>query len=375
VVLSAATLLLLASAAVAQVSSIEGDVKDQTGQPLKGALVKIDRIDIKGHYQVKTDKKGHYFHTGLPLGRYKVTLEVDGKDVDNVNNVTTKLGESTVQDFSMKESMERSQSLAKAAESGTLTKEQERGMSAEQKAALEKAAKEREQAMSKNKALNDAFNAGMQAMQGKQWDAAIAAFNKAAETDPKQSVIWAQLADAYSQSASQKTGADAQASLDKGMEAYGKALELKPDDAAMHNNYALALVKAKKIPEAQAELAKAAQLDPPNAGRYFYNLGAVLINSGQNEAAGEAFKKAIDTDPNYADAQYQYGMYLLGKAQMTPDGKITPAPGTKEALSKYLELKPNGPFAESAKGALAGLDATVTTQYENPAAQKKGKKK
>jgi tetratricopeptide (TPR) repeat protein len=375
VVLSAATLLLLASAAVAQVSSIEGDVKDQTGQPLKGALVKIDRIDIKGHYQVKTDKKGHYFHTGLPLGRYKVTLEVDGKDVDNVNNVTTKLGESTVQDFSMKESMERSQSLAKAAESGTLTKEQERGMSAEQKAALEKAAKEREQAMSKNKALNDAFNSGMQAMQGKQWDAAIASFNKAAETDPKQSVIWAQLADAYSQSASQKTGADAQASLDKGMEAYGKALELKPDDAAMHNNYALALVKAKKIPEAQAELAKAAQLDPPNAGRYFYNLGAVMINSGQNEAAGEAFKKAIDTDPNYADAQYQYGMYLLSKLQMTPDGKITPAPGTKEALSKYLELKPNGPFAESAKGALAGLDATVTTQYENPAAQKKAKKK
>jgi len=375
VALSAATLLLLASAAVAQVSSIEGDVKDQNGQPLKGALVKIDRIDIKGHYQVKTDKKGHYFHTGLPLGRYKVTLEVDGKDVDNINNVTTKLGESTVQDFSMKETMERSQSLAKAAETGTLTKEQERGMSAEQKAALEKAAKEREQAMSKNKALNDAFNSGMQAMQGKQWDAAIASFNKAAEVDPKQSVIWAQLADAYSQSASQKTGADAQASLDKGLEAYGKALELKPDDAAMHNNYALALVKAKKIPEAQAELAKAAQLDPTNAGRYFYNLGAVMVNSGQNEAAGEAFKKAIDTDPNYADAQYQYGMYLLGKAQVTPEGKVIPAPGTKEALAKYLELKPTGPFAESAKGALTSIEGTVATQYENPTAQKKGKKK
>jgi tetratricopeptide (TPR) repeat protein len=375
VALSAATLLLFASAAVAQVSSLEGDVKDQNGAPLKGALVKIDRIDIKGHYQVKTDKKGHYFHTGLPLGSYKLTLEVDGKDVDNVNNVRTKLGESTSIDFNMKETMQRSQSLAKAAETGTLTKEQERGMSAEQKAALEKATKEREQAMSKNKALNDAFNAGMQAMQGKQWDAAIATFNKAAEMDPKQSVIWAQLADAYSQAASQKTGADAQASLDKGIEAFGKALELKPDDAAMHNNYALALVKAKKIPEAQAELAKAAQLDPPNAGRYFYNLGAVMINSGQNDAAGDAFKKAIDTDPNYADAQYQYGMYLLGKAQMTPEGKVIPAPGTKEALSKYLELKPTGPFADSAKGALATMETTVVTQYENPAAQKKGKKK
>src|SRR5208282_3797355 len=90
--MSAAALLLFACTASAQVASLEGDVKDQTGQPLKGALVKIDRLDIKGHYQVKTDKKGHYFHTGLPLGSYKVTLEVDGKDVDNVNGVHLGLG-------------------------------------------------------------------------------------------------------------------------------------------------------------------------------------------------------------------------------------------------------------------------------------------
>ena len=44
-------------------------------------------------------------------------------------------------------------------------------MSAEQKAALEKATKERQAAMAKNKALNDAFNAGMEAMKTKQWDA------------------------------------------------------------------------------------------------------------------------------------------------------------------------------------------------------------
>ena len=147
--LSAATLLLLASAAFAQVSSLEGDVKGEDGAPIKGALVKIDRKDIKGHYQVKTDKKGHYFHTGLPLGQYKITLEVDGKDVDSVDNVRTTLGESVVNNFSMQETKQRQQSLAKAAETGTLTKDQERGMSAEQKAALEKAAKEREQALSK----------------------------------------------------------------------------------------------------------------------------------------------------------------------------------------------------------------------------------
>ena len=373
--LSAAGLLFMASAAFAQVSSIEGDVKGEDGTPLKGALVKIERKDIKGNYKVKSDKKGHYFHTGLPLGTYKLVVEVDGKDMDSVDNVRTTLGDSTVINFDLKAYKQKQQSLAQAAETGTLTKEQTREMSSEQKAALDKAAKERQQSLAKNKALNDAFNEGMQALAAKQYDTAIAAFTKAGEMDPKQNVVWAQLAESYTQAAMLKTGPDRDALMAKGLEAYTKALEIKPDDAAYHNNYALALAKAKKFPEAQAELAKAAQLDPPNAGRYFFNLGAVLVNIGQNDAACEAFKKAIDTDQNYADAQYQYGMCLLGKAQITPDGKVTPAPGTKEALEKYLQLKPTGPFADSAKGALASLDVSISTKYENPAAASTKKKK
>ncbi|PYT24382.1 MAG: hypothetical protein DMG57_28775 [Acidobacteria bacterium] len=373
--LSAAGLLFMASAAFAQVSSIEGDVKGEDGAPLKGALVKIERKDIKGNYKVKSDKKGHYFHTGLPLGTYKLIVEVDGKDVDSVDNVRTTLGDSTVINFDLKANKQKQQSLAQAAETGTLTKEQTREMSAEQKAQLEKAAKEREQSLAKNKALNDAFNQGMQALAAKQYDAAIESFTKAGAMDPKQNVVWAQLAESYTQAALLKAGPDRDALMAKGLEAYTKALEIKPDDAAYHNNYALALAKAKKFPESQAELAKAAQLDPPNAGRYFFNLGAVLVNTGQNDAACEAFKKAIDTDANYADAQYQFGMCLLGKAQVSPDGKVTPAPGTKEALEKYLQLKPAGPFADSAKGALASLDASISTKYENPAAATKKKKK
>src|SRR5579864_312856 len=105
--LSAAALLFFAGAAFAQVSSLEGDVKDENGQPLKGALVKIDRKDIKGHYQVKTDKKGHYFHAGLPLGTYKITLEVDGKDRDSIDNVRTSLGDPTQVPFDLHSSAQK----------------------------------------------------------------------------------------------------------------------------------------------------------------------------------------------------------------------------------------------------------------------------
>jgi tetratricopeptide (TPR) repeat protein len=267
--------------------------------------------------------------------------------------------------------------LATAAETGELTKEQERELSPEQRQQIEKAMKERAEAMKKNKALNDAFNLGMEALKTKQFDVAVAKFTEASTMDPKQHVVWAQLAESLVGQAGTKTGAEQEGLMTKGLEAYTKALELKPDDAAYFNNYALALAKAKKFDEAQDALGKAASLDPPNAGRYYYNLGALLTNNGQAEAAGEAFKKAVEADPNYADAHYQYGVYLVSKAQITPEGKVTPPPGTAEAFQKYLELKPDGPFAESAKGMLASMSTAVDTKYSNPSAPpaKKGARK
>ena len=116
---------------------------------------------------------------------------------------------------------------------------------------------------------------------------------------------------------------------------------------------------------------KAAQIDPPNAGRYFYNLGALLVNSSQLEPAGEAFKKALEADPNYADAHYQYGIYLISKAKIDDKGKVTPEPGTREAFEKYLELKPDGTNAESAKAMLASMDTAISTEYKNPSAPAK----
>jgi tetratricopeptide (TPR) repeat protein len=164
------------------------------------------------------------------------------------------------------------------------------------------------------------------------------------------------------------------AALVKGLESYEKVLVMQPDDAAYHNNYALALARAKRFDEAQAELEKAAEINPAGGGQYFYNLGAVLVNIGQMEPAGTAFLKAIEMDPRYAPAQYQYGLYLVSKATTSPDGRIVPPAGTKEAFQKYLELEPNGQFAASATGMLASLEGTVETEYVDPAAAK-GRKK
>ena len=361
--------LLFSAACWAQTTAFEGDVKGEDGKGLKDAIVHIDRKDIKGNYKVKTDKKGHYYYGGLPIGTYRISVEVDGKERDSIDNVRSKLGDPTDVPFDLKEAAAR----AAAATGGApgAAKEVEKGMSAADKAAYEKKLKEQAEKMSKNKELNDAFNAGVDAQNNKQWDAAIQNFEKASALDPSQNVIFGRLADAYVSLAQTKTGADQDAALAKAVTDYQKAIELKADAPEYHNNYALALAKQKKFSEAEAELTKAAQLDPPQAGKYYYNMGAVLVNTGQMDAAGDAFKKALSIDPNYADAHYQYGIYLIGKATTTSDGKITPPPGTGEEFQKYLQLKPDGPFADSAKAMLATIGQTVETQFKKQSPKKK----
>jgi hypothetical protein len=273
--------LLLAGASFAQISAVEGDVKGTDGQPIKGAEILIERKDMKGTYKgAKSDKKGHYIYNGLPLGTYKVSVLVGGEVKDSVDGVRTKLGDPTDVSFDL-----RKTSAQAGPGAGPAAPEQERGMTKEQKEARDKAKAQQEAAIQKNKALNDAFNAGKEAMLAKNYDAAADAFKKATEIDPSQHVIWASLGEAYINMSAAKTGAEQQAALDQGLQAYAKAIELKADDPGYHNNYALALAKSKKFTEAQAELQKAAQMDPQNAAKYYYNL-AVPVRDG---AVGQAF--------------------------------------------------------------------------------------
>src|SRR6266478_628079 len=90
-----AGLIVFSFAASAQTSSMAGKVIGDDGQPVLNALVKIDRTDIKGAYKVKSNKKGEYFHAGLPLGTYTVSVEVNGKTIDQltVKGVRTRLGD------------------------------------------------------------------------------------------------------------------------------------------------------------------------------------------------------------------------------------------------------------------------------------------
>jgi Tfp pilus assembly protein PilF len=376
--LCAAACVITAGLAFGQMGTFTGKVIGEDGKGMPGVIIKIERKDIKGNWNTKTGKKGDWTYSGMPVpGTFNITCELNGQMMDQLSNVRSAMGDPVeLKEFcDIKKQKARQAQQQKAMESGQLTQELAKEMSPEQKAAYEKQLKERSAQMQKNKALNDSYNAGMTAFQAKDFPTAIESFKKAAELDPKQSAVWIQLAQAYDGLAKTKTGAEKDAALTSAAENYLKALELLPADAGLHNNYGLVLAQQKKFAEAQAELEKAATLDPPGGGKYMFNLGAVLTNIGQTDPAVNAFKKAVELDPKYAPAWWQYCSALSAKMTMTPDGKPIAPEGMKEVCEKYLEVDPNGPNAEGAKGLLSLIGGKLETSYINPDAKKAPVKK
>jgi len=372
-------LVIFATAALAQITTLEGNVIGADGKPVVGAIIKIHRTDVKWDATTKTDKRGHYIHTGVPLGGvFDMTCTVDGKDVDAIHGVHSQMADHPGTDFDLRKlasanSAATQAAVQKALETGQISDDLKRQMSPEQKAALQKQIDEQSGKIKKQKQLNDSFNEGVVDLQNKQFEPAVAALLKAAEVDPNQPAVYSNLGDAYTGIAKSKTGADFDDNITKALEAYKKALELGPDEAGTHNNYGLALAINKKYPEAEAELRKAAELDPPNAYKKFYNLGALLSNNGQGEPAAKAFKAAIDAapdNPQNAEAYYQFGMSQVAQCQ-EKDGKYVCPTGTVETLQKYLKLAPNGPNVPTAQATIQAVGGTIDTTYKNPVTKKK----
>jgi tetratricopeptide (TPR) repeat protein len=353
--------------------TVKGVCKDMEGKPIVGATVEWFNTENGRKYALKTNKKGEYFSLGIDPGKYRVTLTQDGKELDKVGNFPVGVDEATL-DFDLKASQ------VQAAQQQGINPEKLKEMQAQK----EKAEKE----AGTVKTLNEKLGAARQDISSGNFDQAVALMTEATTLDATRDPLWATLGDAYRGQARQLDKTDhaaAKKSYEQSIQAYEKAIQMRQDSAAAqkdpdankklapyYNNVAEAYSKIGRVDDAVKAYTQAAQLDPANSGTYYYNMGAVLTNAGRTDEALAAFDKTIAADPNKADAYYQKGVALIAKATTDPKtGKVTPAPGTQEALNKYLELQPNGPYAEGAKGMLQYIGSTVETSFGS---KKKGAK-
>jgi tetratricopeptide (TPR) repeat protein len=85
-------------------------------------------------------------------------------------------------------------------------------------------------------------------------------------------------------------------------EIYRRALKLKPRDAKLHYNLALALGNLGDSLSEQKELEVSVALDP-NVAAAQNKLGLLALRQGQQPEAEKYFKKVLDIDPAFAEAQ------------------------------------------------------------------------
>ncbi|MDP9160761.1 MAG: tetratricopeptide repeat protein [Acidobacteriota bacterium] len=370
-VVSIFVILSFATQVFAQaMGSVKGTSKDLEGKPIAGAVVEFANQDNGRKYSLKTNGKGEYFSLGIEPGKYTVTLTKDGKQLDQVKSFPVSLDEATL-DFDLKKSQ--------------LQGAQQQGITAEQLQKMqEQQAKQQKEVMTV-KTLNEKLAAANTSIQAGNFDAAITTLTEATQVDPNRDLLWAKLGDTYLASAPKQTdAAEKTKRYTEAVNDYQKAVDLRQkaldaqttktpdagkDLAAYYNNLAQAQARVGKTDDAIKSYQQAAQLYPAGAAQYYYNLGAVLTNAGKIDDAITAFDKAIAADPTKADAYYQKGVNLISKATTDKSGKIMPAPGTQEALNKYLELQPTGQFADAAKGMIQYIGGTVETSY----GKKKGK--
>ncbi|MGC1322497.1 MAG: carboxypeptidase-like regulatory domain-containing protein [Candidatus Udaeobacter sp.] len=95
--------LLCAASVWAGPTSIQGIVKDASGQPIKGADVRIESVDGKQLFKtVKTNARGRYVSQGLQLRVYRVTLLVNGAVKACITNIKTKQDQATELNLDLK---------------------------------------------------------------------------------------------------------------------------------------------------------------------------------------------------------------------------------------------------------------------------------
>ena len=278
--------------------AVDGAVKDAaTGRLLEG--VKITMVYSKSEsmtYSLISDKKGHFYKSGLVPGAYRLTFEKEGY-VPQSGSVRAVPDQATPMDVRM--------------EPGSV-------------AALD------------GISVRKLVSSGSELLSARKYDEAVVLFSDAITKAPSEAVLYYYRG--YGLERSGKT--------DQALEDYRKAIELKPDFILPLTRLGIILAKKGDFEKASESYKRAVDLKDQDS-ETFYNYGVCLVNSGKREEAQGAFERLLAIDPYYSDGYYQLAIVLLGSGDSAK---------AKALLQKFVELDPNNPNAVLAKEILKSLN-------------------
>jgi len=145
--------------------------------------------------------------------------------------------------------------------------------------------------------------------------------------------------------------------IDRAIEEYRAAIELKPDYAMARNNLATLLAAEGNLTDAIRHYRRAIAVDP-SSFRAYNNLGVALARTGRTEEAAAILQHAVKLNGAFADARFNLGRLLAGDGRF--DEAIVHLDRARELQPDDLEILYNLAVALEeagrAKGALDRYD-------------------
>jgi tetratricopeptide (TPR) repeat protein len=411
---------LLSAVALAQTAQIEGTIKvkgeDGSMKTVPGALIDIYRLDINGHWDVKTDKNGHFIRLGLPVqGTFLFVVSGPGISPTWANKI--KISQVPVLDLEATpgdgrtltadevNALKAGKSPGGGGGGGGAGKSAPQG-SPQDKAKAEAADKEYQAKLKEGQALQENYNqarnhynTGVELMHANNYQQALSEFEQAMSVDTSKHAAFSELA--------YKAGANAaEAHYQIGVDLFNKKNrdEAKPhfEQAVANINKAITQASAATPPEPNANinndlivyyniLTKNAQLlvefygavalvdptiqsidkvetlDAANKNKWEVSKGNLLRAASRVDDAVAAYKKVLAADPNNIDALYNLGLALLGSSEKEQQ---------QEAVNALADFVAKAPATDKrvpdAKSTIEMMKNQFKIEAEKPA--KRGKK-
>lgn len=374
--------------AAAPTGKIHGKVINPVGAPQPGGTISLDKGG-QDKYTFPVDQEGEY-HGEAPAGTYMLVYRnVDTpktQRVDQIDNVKIVAG----QDLEQNDDMSRPEYIKTLPEATQKQLEEMKKHNSEALKANQVIKQLNADIKATGELIHDADGATAEAQKelgaGATKEALADKVNeirtqkftqvedmmkKDTALKPDASILWARLGQAQN---GLKQYDDAIASFQKALDIEKTSKKPMVDvqglaEAGIGEAYA----RTGKVQEANDAYDAAAKLNPSQAGFYYKNEAIIYFQTGNGDAEVAAADKAIAAapdDPKSAIVYYLKGQGLVQKATFdTKTQKIVLPPGCEEAYEKYLQLDPNGIYANDVKGILQQAGQKVQTTY------KAGKKK
>jgi len=299
-----AALVASALPAAAQTGRVGGTVKDQQGQPIKGATVVAENPSSSpSSFTATTDDKGRFSIIGLRSGTWKITASAPGFTPSGGNVPIRTIG---APNPPVDITLAPGASGPTGALAGVNTKE-----------------------------LQGELQKAEELMNQQNYDGAIAAYQAILTKTPALTMINMQIGRAYRM----------KKDYDSALGVYKKVLETEPTNERAKIEIGMTNLEKGDFAAAETALGEAAQ--SPSASReVFYNLGEVKFAKGETDEAMKAYQRAVDTDPNWGKPLFKLGLGYLQKAD------------TKNAIAmmeKVIAVDPNSQEAAQAKALIEQL--------------------